>query len=169
LRSVARTDHHLTTGSIGRRRGCIANTLHSSPMETDASLAVDVHGHHSGLVTGLGWSFYPAPMTGLDGAVATARELRAFDGSGSGYIATSSWDTSTCIATHRPGDNGATFGCGSFVAAGQSRGRPTTSSRRRPVTTWTATAVPTDAVSEWICRLRRAIDCRRRQTETSRG
>ena len=104
-------------------------------------------------VTGLGWSFYPAPMTGLRwGAVAYGNgNFVAFDGSGSGYIATSVLGYVWTLHRYSPAQeiNGATFGCGSFVAAGQSTGSTNDFISSPTGATWTATAVPTDAVSEW--------------------
>jgi hypothetical protein len=102
---------------------------------------------------GLGWRLYPSPMSGLRwGAVSYGNgNFVAFDGSGSGYIATSVYGYAWTLHHYAPAQaiDGAAFGCGTFVAAGQ----PTSSTNNfissTTGATWTAAAVPTDATSDW--------------------
>ena len=104
-------------------------------------------------VTGLNWNAYSAPMTGLRwGSVTFGNGIFvAFDGSGSGHIATSVLGYDWTLHRYAPAQeiDGATYGCDSFVATGQSAGSTNNFVSSSTGATWTGAAVPTDAASEW--------------------
>lgn len=74
-----------------------------------------------------------------------------FDASGSGYFATSVYGYQWTLHRFAPAQeiNDATFGCGTFIAAGQSSGSTNNFFASTSGSTWSASAVPTDATSEW--------------------
>ena len=104
-------------------------------------------------VAGGGWSRHLAPMAGLKwGAVVYGNgNFVAFDGSGSGYVATSVLgdDWTLHHSSSAQDISGATFGCGSFVAAGQSTGSTNSFISSLTGAIWSAAVVPTDTASDW--------------------
>jgi hypothetical protein len=116
---------------------------------TDASLgAVGIS------TNGKQWSrVFPARNTVTDwGAVVYGDgEFVALDGSDPGYVATSVYGyvwTLHSVSTVGHVD-AATFGCGSFVALGQSTAPAVTFVSSTSGVAWTATAGPVDATSAW--------------------
>jgi len=99
------------------------------------------------------WRLYPSPMSGLRwGAVAYGNgNFVAFDGSGSGYVATSETGYVWSVHQYSPAQatDAATFGCGSFVAAGEPAGTVNNLLSSSLGETWSAAAVPTDASANW--------------------
>jgi hypothetical protein len=102
---------------------------------------------------GVGWSYYPAPTAGVRwGSVVYGNgNFVAFDGAGSGYMATTVLGYVWTLHQYSPAQviEGATYGCGSFFAAGQSTGSTNNALSSTTGATWTATAMPTSAPSEW--------------------
>jgi hypothetical protein len=111
---------------------------------------------------GVGWAYYPTPMSGQKwGAVAFGNgNFVAFDSSGSGYVATTVYGYVWTLHHYSPAQeiDGATFGCGRFVADGQALGSTgsvgSTGSTSDFISsgtgaTWTGAPVPTDATSNW--------------------
>jgi hypothetical protein len=102
---------------------------------------------------GVGWSYYPATMAGLKwGAVAYGNgNFVAFDSSGSGYIATSVLGYVWTLHRYSPAQeiNGATFGCGDFVATGQSTGTTNDFMSSPTGATWTSATIPTATATDW--------------------
>jgi hypothetical protein len=74
-----------------------------------------------------------------------------FDGSGSGLIATSVYGYDWTLHSYSPSQEitDAAFGCGSFVAAGESSGTSNSFFTSTSGATLLATAVPVDATSDW--------------------
>ena len=103
--------------------------------------------------TGLIWSRLLLPMTGLRwGSVVYGNgNFVALDASGSGYVATSVFGYVWTVHSYSPAEEvaSATFGCGGFVAVGQSTGTINNFLSSSTGATWTGTAVPIDATSEW--------------------
>jgi len=103
--------------------------------------------------TGLDWHRLLAPKQGLKwGAVAYGNgNFVAFDGSGSGYYATSVYGYVWTLHRYAPAQeiSAATFGCGEFVAAGQSTGSTSDFFSSQTGSTWSATAVPIDEAADW--------------------
>ena len=104
--------------------------------------------------SGVKWGrLFPTPNSDAKwGAVVYGEgQFVALDGSNNGDIATSLSGNVWTVHQFFPAQeiDGATFGCGSFVGVGQS----TTSSGNfissTSATTWTTTAVPIDATSDW--------------------
>jgi hypothetical protein len=102
---------------------------------------------------GVGWRLYPSPMAGLRwGAVSYGNgNFVAFDDSGSGYVATSVFGYAWTLHRYTPAQaiDGAAFGCGSFVAAGESTGSGNNFITSTTGVTWSGAAVPVDATSDW--------------------
>jgi hypothetical protein len=73
------------------------------------------------------------------------------DASGSGYFATSVYGYLWTLHRFAPAQeiDDAAFGCGTFVAAGQSSGSANNFFSSTSGSTWSASAVPTDTSSEW--------------------
>ena len=120
---------------------------------------------------GVGWAYYRAPMSGLKwGAVAFGNgNFVAFDSSGSGYVATTVYGYAWTLHHYSPAQeiDGATFGCGSFVADGKAIGSTASTSDFISSPTgaaWTAVPVPThrfvavDSAGE-IASLQSAANC----------
>jgi len=104
--------------------------------------------------SGVDWSrLFPASNVSTKwGAVVYGEgEFVAFDGSSSGYIATSVYGNVWTLHQLSPAQeiDGATFGCGSFVGVGQSSASIEDFIASTSGTTWTTTAVPIDATSSW--------------------
>ena len=100
------------------------------------------------------WSrLFPAPSAAAKwGAVVYGEgNFVAFDDSNTGSIATSV--NASVWALHQlpsaQGIDGATFGCGSFLGVGQSAGSTNSFISSTSGATWSATAVPIDASSDW--------------------
>ena len=103
---------------------------------------------------GVEWSrLFPAPNTVREwGAVVYGEgEFVAFDGSSSGYIATSVYGNVWSLQQLSPGEAivGATFGCGSFVGVGRSSVSSENFISSTSGTAWTTTTAPIDATSNW--------------------
>jgi hypothetical protein len=102
---------------------------------------------------GINWSLYPPLGSGLKwGAVAYGNgTFAAFDESGSGHIATSVYGYVWALHQYSPAEviGAATFGCGSFVALGNSTGSTDNFLSSSTGAAWSATAVPTDPSGEW--------------------
>jgi hypothetical protein len=102
---------------------------------------------------GVNWSLYPPLGSGLKwGAVAYGNgTFVAFDDSGSGYIATSVYGYVWALHRYTPAEEitGATFGCGSFVATGESSGSTNSFLTSSTGASWLATAVPADSSADW--------------------
>lgn len=103
---------------------------------------------------GVNWSrLFPARSTVTDwGAVVYGDgEFVTLDGSISGDFATSEYGYVWTLHSLSPAEaiDGATFGCGSFVAVGRSAALAENLISSTPSTAWTTTAVPTDATSIW--------------------
>lgn len=103
--------------------------------------------------TGSDWHRLLAPMKGLkwDAVAFGNGNFVAFDGSGSGYYATSVYGYVWTLHRFAPAEeiNDVTFGCGNFLAAGQSTGSTNNFFSSSTGSTWSATAVPIDASSDW--------------------
>jgi len=103
---------------------------------------------------GVVWSrLFPAPNTVKKwGAVVYGEgEFVAFDGSSSGYTATSVYGNVWTLHQLSPAEAivGTTFGCGSFVGVGQSTVSTENFISSTSGTAWTTTTVPIDATSYW--------------------
>jgi hypothetical protein len=74
-----------------------------------------------------------------------------FDGSGSGYIATSVYGYVWALHSYAPAQDftDATFGCGEFVAAGQSTGTTNDFFSSPTASSWSTASVPMDSTSDW--------------------
>jgi hypothetical protein len=104
--------------------------------------------------TGLQWSrLFPASNTVTDwGAVVYGDgEFIALGGSSAGYVATSVYGYVWTLHQSSPVEavDSATFGCGSFVATGQSMTSGAQFVSSTSGTTWGTTPTPTDATSAW--------------------
>jgi hypothetical protein len=103
---------------------------------------------------GVAWSrLFPASHTVTKwGAVVYGEgAFVALDASGSGYVATSVYGNVWTLQQLSPAQKigSATFGCGSFVGVGQSSVPTGDFISSTSGTTWTTTAVPLDATSNW--------------------
>lgn len=111
---------------------------------------------------GLHWSLIQHPLTGVVAAPPGGLHLSAVAygngnfvafgaGSGSGYVATSVYGYVWALHQYAPaqGVNGATFGCGSFVAAGQSTGALNSVIVSPTGTSWVPHSVATTTASPW--------------------
>jgi hypothetical protein len=103
---------------------------------------------------GVEWSrLFPASHTVTKwGAVVYGEgAFVVFDGSSSGYFATSVYGNVWTLHRLSPAQKigSATFGCGSFVGVGQSAVPTGNFISSTSGTTWTITAVPVDATSNW--------------------
>ncbi len=86
------------------------------------------------------------------GAVAYGNgDFVELDSSGSGYFATSNYGYLWTLHRFSPAQDidDATFGCGTFVAAGQPSGSTNDLFSSSTGSTWSGVTVPTDAASEW--------------------
>lgn len=74
-----------------------------------------------------------------------------FDGSGSGYIATSVYGYVWTLHRYAPAQDftDATFGCGEFVAAGQPTGSTNDFFSSQSGAAWSTVTVPIDVTSDW--------------------
>jgi hypothetical protein len=104
--------------------------------------------------TGVKWSrLFPTPNSGAKwGAVVYGEgNFVALDGSNAGPIATSVNASVWSLHELSPAQDidGATFGCGTFVGVGRSTGAVGDFISSSSGASWTATAVPTDATSNW--------------------
>jgi hypothetical protein len=101
---------------------------------------------------GVNWSLYPPLGSGLKwSAVAYGNgTFVAFDDSGSGYIATSVYGYVWALHRYTPAEDisGATFGCGTFVAAGSSSSTNSFLSSSTGAS-WAAASVPIDPSADW--------------------
>jgi hypothetical protein len=102
---------------------------------------------------GVNWSLYPALGTGLkwSSVVYGNGTFVAFDESGSGYVATSVYGYVWALHRYSPAEeiSGATFGCGDFVATGNSSGSANNFLSSSTGASWSAVAVPTDTTADW--------------------
>ncbi len=102
---------------------------------------------------GLNWSLYPPLGTGLKwSAVAYGNgTFVAFDDSGSGYIATSVYGYVWALHRYTPTEeiSGATFGCGTFVAAGETLSSTNNFLSSSTGASWAASAAPADPSTDW--------------------
>jgi hypothetical protein len=102
---------------------------------------------------GLVWHRLLPLRTGIKwGAVAYGDgNFVELDGSGSGYFATSVYGWTWTLHSFAPAQDidDAAFGCGAFVAAGQSSGSTNDLFSSTTGATWTGVAVPADASAEW--------------------
>jgi hypothetical protein len=103
---------------------------------------------------GVNWSrLFPArnTVTKWGTVVYGEGEFVALDGSSSGYIATSVYGNVWTLHQLSPAEeiDGATFGCGNFVGVGQSTMATDNFISSTSATSWTTTAVPIDATSNW--------------------
>jgi hypothetical protein len=102
---------------------------------------------------GSDWSRILAPITGLQwGSVAYGNgTFVALDESGSGYYETSVYGHVWTLHRYSPAQetNGATFGCGNFVAVGDPTGSSNNIISSSTGESWAATPVPTDVTSDW--------------------
>ncbi len=117
-------------------------------------VAVDAaHGDTATALDGVHWAFYLTPQVGAHwGAVAYGDgNFVAFDQSGSGYNASTVMGFAWLVHTYSPVQeiDGATYGCGSFVATGQSTGSTNSFFTSTTGAVLTPGAVPTDAGSQW--------------------
>lgn len=103
---------------------------------------------------GVNWSrLFPAQntVTGWGAVVYGEGEFVVLDGSNSGYYTTSVYGYVWTLHSLSPVEaiDGATFGCGSFVGIGQSAAPTENFISSTTGTTWTSTAAPIDATSNW--------------------
>jgi hypothetical protein len=102
---------------------------------------------------GVDWRLYPSPKAGARwGAVSFGNgNFVAFDDSGNGDVATSVWGYEWTLHSYSPAQaiEGATFGCGSFVAVGETTGAANDFISSPTGASWTSAAVPLDAASDW--------------------
>jgi hypothetical protein len=102
---------------------------------------------------GVNWSLYPPLGTGLkwSSVVYGNGTFVAFDESGAGYVATSVYGYVWALHRYSPAEeiSGATFGCGDFVAAGQSSGSANNILSSSIGASWSAVPVPTDTTADW--------------------
>jgi hypothetical protein len=103
---------------------------------------------------GIRWAFYKTPLAGLTwGAVTFGSGIFvAFDNSGAGYVATSDLGAVWVLHQYSPAQlvDGATYGCGSFVAdAATSSSSSTDFLSSTTAASWSAVSVPTDSSSDW--------------------
>jgi hypothetical protein len=102
---------------------------------------------------GIDWRLSPPLGSGLKwGAVAYGNgTFVAFDGSGAGEIATSVYGYDWALHHVSPNQEitDAAFGCGEFVAGGQTSGSGNSFLSSTNGATWTATTVPTDLAADW--------------------
>jgi hypothetical protein len=103
---------------------------------------------------GVDWSrLFPVPSTTTHwGAVVYGEgEFIVLEGAGTGDIATSVGGSVWTVHQLSPAEqiDSATYGCGSFVAVGQSAALTGNIVSSTSGTTWATTAVPTDATSNW--------------------
>jgi len=102
---------------------------------------------------GVGWSYYPAPTSGVRwGAVAYGNgNFVAFDGSGSGYMATSVLGYVWTLHSYSPPQliGAATFGCGDFIAVGRPASTPDDAVSSTTGATWSVASLPSGASASW--------------------
>jgi hypothetical protein len=102
---------------------------------------------------GINWSLYPALGSGLkwSSVVFGNGTFVAFDESGGGYVATSVYGYVWALHRYSPAEeiSGGAFGCGNFVASGESSGAADNFLTSSTGASWSSVAVPTDASADW--------------------
>jgi hypothetical protein len=102
---------------------------------------------------GSDWSRILAPISGLkwSAVVYGNGNFVALDGSGSGYFETSVYGYDWTLHRYSPAQDtdGATFGCGNFVAVGEPTGSTNNIISSSTGATWMSAPVPTDVTSDW--------------------